>query len=35
MVNPLKKIVAIGEFVSGEEMLNVTEETEVRGCYVR
>jgi hypothetical protein len=32
LVNRLKKIVAIGKSVSGEEMLDLTEEIKVRGC---
>jgi hypothetical protein len=35
VVNRLKKIVAIGKFVSGQERLDVAEEMEVRGCCVR
>jgi hypothetical protein len=35
IANRLKKIVAIGEFVSGQEMLDVTEEIEVRVCYIK
>jgi hypothetical protein len=35
VANPLKKSVAIGEFLSGREMLDVIEEIEVRVCYVR
>jgi hypothetical protein len=35
VVNHLKKIVAICEFVSGQEMLDLTKEIEARGCDVR
>jgi hypothetical protein len=35
VVNRLKKIVAICEFVSGQEMLGLTKEIEARGCHVR